>query len=183
MFILKNNIKKATLAYTALELLVAIAIIAMLAGLLLPAISSSQRKANEAKAKAMIESLCTTLAVYRNTFGSYPPDNAIRVGGATSTQSLYYHTATNFVAGVNSTDTITAGPLMEFRDKSLGSPEHASNFDMDGDGAANDPVYSILDPWGNPYTYELPGTNNTNSFDLSSDGADGTSSGRLNNWD
>lgn len=30
------------------------------------------------------------------------------------------------------------------------------------------------DPWGNAYVYQQPGTHNTNSYDLSSGGADGT---------
>lgn len=30
-----------------------------------------------------------------------------------------------------------------------------------------------VDPWGNPYVYKAPGQHNTNSFDLSSSGADG----------
>jgi general secretion pathway protein G len=44
-----------------------------------------------------------------------------------------------------------------------------------------------LDPWGNPYQYESPGTHNDHSFDLWSWGADGAPGGSgtdsdLGNW-
>ena len=44
-----------------------------------------------------------------------------------------------------------------------------------------------LDPWGNPYQYESPGTHNDHSFDLWSWGADGTAGGTgtdadIGNW-
>jgi len=39
------------------------------------------------------------------------------------------------------------------------------------------------DPWGNPYTYQYPGTHNAHSYDLSSLGPDGVSSGDdITNW-
>jgi general secretion pathway protein G len=44
-----------------------------------------------------------------------------------------------------------------------------------------------LDGWGNPYQYEMPGTNNTDSFDIWSLGADGQPGGigidaDIGNW-
>lgn len=43
------------------------------------------------------------------------------------------------------------------------------------------------DPWGNPYQYEAPGQHNQHSFDLWSEGADGTAGGEgtdadIGNW-
>ncbi len=43
------------------------------------------------------------------------------------------------------------------------------------------------DPWGNPYQYSFPGTNNSNGFDLWSFGRDGQSGGEgvdadIGNW-
>ena len=173
-------------AYTALELLIAIAIIAMLSAILLPAISSSQRKANTAKTKAMIESLGVAIESYRSTFGAYPPEAEI-LGTAVSdsSESVYYHTGATFVAGNNTSQAISAGPFMEFRKKSLGST--SMNEDMDGLGPQDDAVYEITDPWGGTYLYENPGTYNTSSFDLSSAGPDGVAGNgddaTLNNWD
>jgi general secretion pathway protein G len=44
-----------------------------------------------------------------------------------------------------------------------------------------------VDPWGNPYQYQSPGTHNDHSFDLWSWGADGTQGGEgtdadIGNW-
>jgi len=40
------------------------------------------------------------------------------------------------------------------------------------------------DPWGNPYLYTQPGTNNTNTFDLASDGPDeaANTADDIKNW-
>ena len=45
-----------------------------------------------------------------------------------------------------------------------------------------------LDPWGNEYVYVTPGEHNTDTYDLSSLGADGQTDGEgenadINNWD
>ena len=45
-----------------------------------------------------------------------------------------------------------------------------------------------LDPWGNEYVYVVPGEHNTDTYDLSSLGADGQTDGDgenadINNWD
>ena len=44
------------------------------------------------------------------------------------------------------------------------------------------------DPWGEPYHYEMPGTNNPHAYDLWSFGADGAPGGEgpdadIGNWD
>ncbi len=169
--------------YTAIEMLVVIAIITILASILLPTLSSSQRKANAAKAKSMIESLATALESYRSTFAAYPPDDDIRGAARTAASCLYYYTAATYVAAVNSPSTISAGPFMSFRAKDLGT--NAQQADIDGDGA-DENLSTIIDPWGNAYVYLEPGANNTTSFDLSSNGPDGTASSGdeigLNNW-
>ena len=46
----------------------------------------------------------------------------------------------------------------------------------------------ILDPWGEPFKYESPGTNNTHSYDLWTQGADASPGGEggdadIGNWD
>lgn len=42
-----------------------------------------------------------------------------------------------------------------------------------------------VDPWGNPFVYQCPGSHNTDAFDLSSYGADGREGGTddVANWD
>lgn len=43
---------------------------------------------------------------------------------------------------------------------------------------------NLKDPWGNPYVYRYPGSQNPNSYDLFSTGQDGkdSSGNEINNW-
>lgn len=59
--------------FTLVELMVAISIIALLIGLLMPAISSARRNANVAEVKTEISALGQALADFKAKFGEYPP--------------------------------------------------------------------------------------------------------------
>jgi prepilin-type N-terminal cleavage/methylation domain-containing protein len=168
--------------FTIIEMLVVISVIAILASILLPAIGTAQKKARIAKTQAMIDSITTALKQYRTDFGSYPPDDSVPgTVGVNSSECAFYYTAATFVAGNNSADT-SAGPYMEYRQKDKSASGH--NADVDGDGATDDALFEIVDPWGSVLVYEKPGTNNTSSFDLHSPGPDGTDGNNddIKNW-
>jgi prepilin-type N-terminal cleavage/methylation domain-containing protein len=61
--------------FTLPELLTAIAIIAILIGVLMPALSQVKRIAKETKQKAQIGSIEMGINMYRNDFGAYPPSD------------------------------------------------------------------------------------------------------------
>lgn len=173
-------------AFTVIEMLVVISVISILAGILLPAIHTAQKKAKIAKTQAMIDSINIALKQYRTDFGAYPPADIPGVTGETSAECVYYYTAANFIAGTatNSLE-ISAGPYMEFRQKDKKST--ARTADMLGDGTANDTLFQVIDSWGNPLIYTKPGTNNPSSFDLYSFGPNGTAGGSptdddIKNW-
>lgn len=69
----RKPIRHPRAAFTLIELMVAISIIALLVGLLLPAINSSRRAARIAQVKSDIGVLEGALAQFQSKFGEYPP--------------------------------------------------------------------------------------------------------------
>ncbi len=61
--------------FTLVELLTAVAIVIMLLGLLMPALSLVRKLANQTKQKAQIGSIEIALNMYKNDFGQYPPSH------------------------------------------------------------------------------------------------------------
>lgn len=195
------NKRREIKGFTLIELLTVIAIIALLAGILMPVVNTVKRKALETKAKAMIGSISTAIKMYEMDFGDIPPDDNHASSAAfnRATESLYRCLTTQWTTANAS---IYAGPYMEFKgdvSKNIG----VANRDSDS-------KYEIVDPWGNEYCYESDDDNgavgnapyhNRFSFDIFSMGADGTTdtfdgdgtpaatancgteAGDINNWD
>jgi prepilin-type N-terminal cleavage/methylation domain-containing protein len=68
---MRNCIRKQT-AFTLVEMLVVISVIALLVGLLFPAIGSAIRNAKRTKAKAEVTHLVTAFKAYYTEFGVWP---------------------------------------------------------------------------------------------------------------
>lgn len=68
----KQSEKMPQSAFTMLELLTVIAIIAVLAAILLPALNRARQHAWETAARTMISSLESALANYMTDYGNYP---------------------------------------------------------------------------------------------------------------
>ena len=62
--------------FTLIEMLVVIAIIAILAGLLIPAVIAAKNRAKVMKAKTEIEGLATAIKAYENEYSRMPADKA-----------------------------------------------------------------------------------------------------------
>ncbi len=60
---------------TVIEILVVVSIIALLVGLLLPAVHTVQKMAKETKQKAQFTAIELALAAFKNDYGDYPPSN------------------------------------------------------------------------------------------------------------
>jgi len=80
--------------FTLVELLAVIMIIALLAGLLTPAVMKSLSSSRAAAVKAEIELLNTALMNYKNEYGSFPPSDMRGLWGGSSVNtnhSVYRH--------------------------------------------------------------------------------------------
>ncbi len=67
--------KRKKIGFTAIELLTVLAIIALLVGLLLPALNMVRRVARETKQKAQFAAIELALTAFKNDYGDYPPSD------------------------------------------------------------------------------------------------------------
>ncbi len=141
----------APTAFTLIELLVVIAIIGVLAGLTLRVAQSSREKAKRSRASAEIAAMENALEGFKNDNGYYPQRPSTPVNDLHSSTNIY--------------NALTAGPktYMTFRSNQLNVVNISGQF-----------YTNVLDPFGIPYRYLCPGTNNAVSFDLWSYGSDNT---------
>ena len=120
-------------AFTLIEMLVVVAIIAILLSISFAAFSGAGNSAKKAASKTLIEQIKTALENYSNDFGDYPPSSPRRSkdkGVNDGIESLVKCLMT----------TEKNGPYLQFNDKQL--------YDSDSDGA-----FEVIDGWGRPLIY------------------------------
>lgn len=67
--------KRKKSGFTVIELLTAVAIVALLTGLLIPALSMVRRVARETKQRAQFATIELALTAFKNDYGDYPPSD------------------------------------------------------------------------------------------------------------
>jgi prepilin-type N-terminal cleavage/methylation domain-containing protein len=67
--------------FTIIEILTVLAVMAILIGVLLPALTTARNAARTAKQRVQFVSIDQALLAWRNDFGEYPPSDATVVGG------------------------------------------------------------------------------------------------------
>ncbi len=114
--------------FTLMELLAVIAIISILMGLVLSGGEQARKRAHIYKAKAMIGSIDTALALYHSDFGTYPAAGNLNL--------------VNDLADVvgNAANNDWHGPYMSFKSD-----------DLNG----SIPTATVSDSWSNDYHYTL----------------------------
>ena len=80
---------KLVWGFTLVELLVVLAIVAMLIGLLMPALGQVRKYAGTVKQKAQIGSIEIALSLYKTDFGQYPPSHGYITTTADHNDFLY----------------------------------------------------------------------------------------------
>jgi prepilin-type N-terminal cleavage/methylation domain-containing protein len=71
----KGLVRQTCGGFTLMELLITLAIISLLVGLLLPALSVVRKAAREAKQRAQITTIELAISAFKNDYGDYPPSS------------------------------------------------------------------------------------------------------------
>ena len=160
-------------SFTVTELLVAIAIIVILAGILIGGLGYAGRRADDAKTIAAIQELSAALEAYRAEKGYYPPcqisSQAVKFYRDSGVLMLYLGTNRKY-------------KFVDKQDKPF--------MELNGITGTNaDKANAFIDSWGTSLFYQCPGVHNKSSFDLYSYGPDKKSStddeklDDITNWD
>ncbi|MGJ8633812.1 MAG: type II secretion system protein GspG [Luteolibacter sp.] len=145
---MKNNPLIHRRAFTLVEMLVTISIIAILAGLSLGIFGFAAKKQDNSKAAIQIKLLEQGIEEYKLDNGDFPDDG---VDNKSLYQALYWD-------GFDTGGKVYISQL---------EPENDTQGWVEGSGTGA----TIVDPWGEEYQYTAPGTNNPD-FDLMSKGPD-----------
>lgn len=120
-------------AFTLLEMLIVITIIAILAGLLFPVVLGAMEKGRQKQALAETRSIVLAIKAYRNEYGKWPA----QIQSATDT--IYVTSNYCVIQPLLGSNWNNANPKnITFLPLQGGS----NNFDVQG---------NYLDPWGDPY--------------------------------
>jgi type II secretory pathway pseudopilin PulG len=123
-------VNRKRMGFTVIELLMALAIISMLVGILIPALSMVRKAAREVKQKAQFTGIELALGAFKNDYGDYPP----------SDQFSHYTTPpiNDYCGAQKLAEALLGWDLLGFHPKSA--------WRADGCDPARNPVYSPADP-------------------------------------
>lgn len=148
-----------TLAFTLIELLTVIAIIAILMGLLFPAIAIVKEQARKAQAKADVTQIVSAVKAYYTEYGKYPPTSTtasnnedIILGestGATDTNEKLFNTLRSINAAPNTDYALNPRRINFFDGKSVSDNDHPKGGFADNGGTGVQGAF--YDPWGRQY--------------------------------
>ena len=145
--------------FTLLEVLAVLSVMVVLAGIVLPSLSSSRRRAFEAKTRAQMSSVALAFNMYKADMGTFPNDLS---SGYQSDFAFHVHKDPL----VNKTEPLT-GLLL--KDRWRGPYMELKKSDMNTNGF-------LIDSWGHPLFYKvLSSPVDGRFFELKSLGPDGVS--------
>lgn len=102
-----RNMKKSPSGFTLVEIMIVVAIIALLSAVLIPNMVRARVAANDSSAKATLKSISTALETYMTSNGTYPTTTTALVGAAPPYLNKdYFNGPEN---GFTFTATLTAG--------------------------------------------------------------------------
>jgi prepilin-type N-terminal cleavage/methylation domain-containing protein len=162
--------RRTARAFTLIELLTVIAIIAILMGLLFPAIGLVKEQANKARAKNDVSNIVTAVRTYNVEYGKYPsvaesgkksdPGGAVEdvicgdsATGAEVSNSALFNTLRAIPEGLNAEPVHGRNPkkIVFFEGRAVSNLKQPRGGFVDNAGAGGDKG-SFYDPWGRQYT-------------------------------
>jgi prepilin-type N-terminal cleavage/methylation domain-containing protein len=140
-------------AFTLIELLTVIAIIAVLMGLLFPAVNAAKEAGRKAQASADVKGIVTAAKSFQTEYGKYPMPTTASV--AAGKDKLFQGTGSpdwnaELIRVLRNVETVTSGTFVNSRRISYMEPRMIKN--TANRVAGVDPNNSCYyDPWGTPY--------------------------------
>ncbi|MEA3211036.1 MAG: ral secretion pathway protein [Chthoniobacter sp.] len=151
----------AVRAFTLVELLTVIAIIAILMGLLFPAIGVVKEQARKVQAKTDVTNIVASVKQYYTEYGKYPPvdlkstnttdDSMVgdKEAQATTDNNALFDTLRARDSGINVKHALNPRRIVFFESKSVSDPKNPrSGF---ADKSDSPSPGSFYDPWGKQY--------------------------------
>jgi type II secretory pathway pseudopilin PulG len=148
------NNRRAARAFTLIELIIAITIIIILAGLVLGTSGYVQKKSKRSRAEAEIAAISAALESYKADNGTYPPSNALQAS-ANATTAEYWAASLKLYQALSGNDPdggANQKSYFAFKPQMLGGATSAN--------PAN--VSYIRDPFGNSYGYSTAKNSDAN---------------------
>lgn len=139
-------------AFTLIEILVVIAIIAILMGLLIPAVSSVINNAAKAKAKSQAVMLANAISAYRTEYGRLP---VVAAGGDEANEGWFQGPQTGGQYNKEVVKVLMGEDYkgLNPRKQVFFEPDPAKGDDVPKGGVAEDGM--LYDPWGTPYGIKM----------------------------
>lgn len=114
---MKSNITKYNDAFSLIELLVSIAVIATIIGIALPNFLGARTRARDVRRKSEVQQFKTALQLYYTDYGGYPADSGgplygtLKGCGVNGTDACPCTNTTDFAAGGGGCDTVYMSQL------------------------------------------------------------------------
>lgn len=159
-----SYMRKRNNGFTLVELIVAIGIMAILAGMLMGGIQVARRSVKKAQASTLISSLELGCRIFENEWGFFPHDQVANLGVTLNEDFsglTYNHIKKVRANAVMMLQLLTQkknGPYFEPNEDDIVLQTIASNFTTWNSqfkaSSGNDYAPVIIDPWGMPYVYD-----------------------------
>jgi len=151
-----RRIGKHVSGFTLLELLIVIAIIAILAGLLFPAFMGAEKAAKKTQAKNDLTQIVTAVNAFYTEYGKYPlvtADTTYGPGG-TANNLLFNELRSTAAATQNPRKIVFISPPDV---KNASNPRSGIALQATTVNGISVAIGDLVDPWGTPYNVRIDG--------------------------